>query len=172
MGSTHLQTVLRKEALYYLMTIGTIDIIEIFKQNNFNFTQWYTNILRVELLTPSSGSDGVTVLRRRVLLLCGDWLEPLTEGKQGGQIKLDIFQACVELMSDPHTPLAVSLAALTSLQNLIEEALFDDDSDDDDWSWALSVARDDQPISSSCNSRRAARSSFSSSPSTWLRWWW
>jgi hypothetical protein len=65
---------LLKEAYYFVLSAGGLELVELLQSYRLDFAEWYQHKLRVEI------SSGICAfLRRRVLLLCSDWLEALTQ---------------------------------------------------------------------------------------------
>ncbi|RHY10736.1 hypothetical protein DYB36_000536 [Aphanomyces astaci] len=106
--------ILRADAVLLAAGLSSYDLHE-----SFDFEPWFLRTLVPYLQSPMTVS-GVPVLPRRIVWLIGCWLAQLST-----QVRIPLYEALLQLLSAAHSDTCVKLAAVQTLESLVNDWGFD-----------------------------------------------
>ncbi|ETW01373.1 hypothetical protein H310_06923 [Aphanomyces invadans] len=108
--------ILRADAVLLAAGLSSYDLHE-----SFDFEPWFLHTLVPYLQSPISQTvSGVPVLPRRIVWLIGCWLAQLSN-----QVRIPLYEALLQLLSAPKSDTCVKLAAVQTLESLVNDWGFD-----------------------------------------------
>lgn len=115
-----------KEAVYHALSIATVMLLEQASEGlEFNVVTMAKEILTKEISMVENEEEalGSRIIQRRAILLLGDWIEQIPPPHRPS-----VYQFTLRLLH--HSDLLVSMAALSTLHNILEDAAFEDDEEE------------------------------------------